>query len=120
MGDAAHQVNPLSGGGIINALKAARIAGRVAAEAIAGGDVSRNRLSAYESEWMDLLGKTHRRYYRLKEGVFGLSDETLNRTARSMKQLEYEKRTLARLFRLALFKHPSLLLEIPKLFFALQ
>ena len=120
VGDAAHQVNPLSGGGIINALKAARIAGRVAAQAIASGDVSRNRLAAYESEWMDLLGKTHRRYYRLKEGVFGLSDGTLNRTARSMKQLEYEKRTLARLFRLALFKHPGLLLEIPKLFFALQ
>ena len=120
VGDAAHQVNPLSGGGVVNALKAARIAGRIAAEAIADGDVSRKRLSAYEQEWMNLLGKAHRRYYRLKEGIFSLSDETLNRTARSMKKLEYEKRTLARLFRLALFKHPSLLLEIPKLFFELQ
>lgn len=117
VGDAAHQVNPLSGGGIVNALKAARIAGRVAAEALSDGDVSRKRLSAYEREWRNLLGKAHRRYYRLKEGIFSLSDETLNRTARSMKKLEYEKRTLARLFRLALFKHPSLLLEIPKLFF---
>ncbi|MFH1007607.1 MAG: NAD(P)/FAD-dependent oxidoreductase [Candidatus Latescibacterota bacterium] len=120
VGDAAHQVNPLSGGGIINALKAARIAGRVAAQAIAEGDVSQKRLAAYESEWMDLLGKSHRRFYRLKEGVFGLSDRTMNRTAQAVNQLEYEKRTLPRLFRLALFNHPGLLLEIPRLFFALQ
>src|SRR4029077_368010 len=37
-GDAAHMINPLSGGGIVNAMKAGRLAGQTAAAAICGGD----------------------------------------------------------------------------------
>src|SRR5437879_6100860 len=37
-GDAAHMINPLSGGGIVNAMKAGRLAGRVATAAIRAGD----------------------------------------------------------------------------------
>src|SRR5213595_2816488 len=45
-GDAAHMINPLSGGGIVNAMKAGRLAGRVATAAIRAGDTSASRLSA--------------------------------------------------------------------------
>src|SRR5438046_1583403 len=37
-GDAAHMINPLSGGGIVNAMKAGRLAGCTAAAAIRAGD----------------------------------------------------------------------------------
>src|SRR5690242_7784765 len=43
-GDAAHMINPLSGGGINNAMKAGRLAGTTAAAAIRANDTSERRL----------------------------------------------------------------------------
>src|SRR6266571_1990464 len=48
-GDAAHMLNPLSGGGITTAMKAGRLAGGTAAAAICAGDTSKRRLSAYHT-----------------------------------------------------------------------
>src|SRR5438094_6133776 len=58
-GDAAHMVNPLSGAGIVNAMKGGRLAGRAAAAAIRVGDTGARRLSAYHQAWMELLGDDH-------------------------------------------------------------
>lgn len=116
VGDAAHQPNPLSGGGIVTGLNAARLAGRVAATAISEDDVSAKRLNEYERAWNKLFGTQHRRFYRLKETVFGLSDEVTNRTAGSMSRANPEDRTLLRLFRTALVNKPSLLLDVARLF----
>src|SRR5204863_7519248 len=49
-GDAAHMINPPFGGGIVNGMKAGRLAGGVAAAAIRAGDTSASRLSAYHAE----------------------------------------------------------------------
>lgn len=117
VGDAAHQVNPLTGGGIINAMKAGRIAGRLALDALADNDVSAERLKVYQDEWNELLGKNHKRYYRIKEAVFHISDETFNHIASEFGKLPQTKRTLFRLFTIALFNKPSLLAELPRLFF---
>ena len=46
VGDAAHMINPLSGGGIVNAMKAGRLAAEVGAAALAAGDTSAARLAA--------------------------------------------------------------------------
>jgi digeranylgeranylglycerophospholipid reductase len=108
VGDAAHQANPMSGGGVINALKAARIAGRVAAEAIWEGNVSSKRLGEYQKEWDRLLGRVHRSFYRIKESVFGLSDDQFNRIAGDLNALAREKRTLPRAFMIALKNQPKL------------
>ena len=116
VGDAAHQVNPMSGAGIINALKAARIAGRVAAGAIRQDDVSSKRLAEYEVEWNRLLGRRHRSFYRIKESVFNLSDDQFNNIARDMNALAPEKRTLLRAFMIALKNQPKLLPELAKAF----
>jgi digeranylgeranylglycerophospholipid reductase len=117
VGDAAHQANPLSGGGIWTALKAAHIAGRVAAEAVQEKNVSQKRLMAYQKEWMRDMGRNHRRFYRLKEAVYTMTDESLNQTARKVSAIEYPKRTLVKAFQIALFDQPKLLLGIPRLFF---
>src|SRR5690242_21849955 len=77
-GDAAHMINPLSGGGIVNAMKAGRLAGGVAAAAIRAGDTSASRLSAYHAEWMELLGDDHLKYYRLKRALEDLDDGFFN------------------------------------------
>ena len=47
-GDAAHMINPLSGGGIVNAMKAGRLAAEVGAAALAAHDTSAARLQRYQ------------------------------------------------------------------------
>lgn len=67
IGDAARQVDPLTGGGIINAMIAGRIAAQVARDAIAARDVSANFLSRYADEWRKTRGGKMERNYRLRE-----------------------------------------------------
>jgi digeranylgeranylglycerophospholipid reductase len=66
VGDAARQVDPLIGGGIINAMTAGQQAAQVAAEAIAAGDTSASFLARYEQAWQGSLGRKMRRNYRLR------------------------------------------------------
>jgi digeranylgeranylglycerophospholipid reductase len=108
-GDAAHMVNPLSGGGIVNAMKAGRLAGRVASAAIRAGDTSASRLSAYHAGWMQLLGDDHLKYYRLKRALEGCDDRFFNSLARTANAIPSEKRTLGRIFAHALVRHPQLI-----------
>ena len=108
-GDAAHMINPLSGGGIVNAMKAGRLAGRAAAAAICAGDTSAQRLSAYHADWMRLLGDDHLKYYRIKQALEDLDDAFFNSLARTVNAIPSEKRTLGRIFAHALVKHPQLI-----------
>jgi digeranylgeranylglycerophospholipid reductase len=108
-GDAAHMINPLSGGGIVNAMKAGRLAGRTAAAAICAGDTSARRLAGYHTAWMELLGDDHLKYYRLKRALEDLDDPFFNALARTANAIAPEKRTLGRIFAHALIKHPQLI-----------
>lgn len=116
VGDAAHQVNPISGGGIATAMIAGQIAGRVAAESIASDDISAHRLQRYPDEWHEAEGKNHERLYRVKKAVYKLSDDDLNRTADTVLGLSPEKRTLINIFKSALKKHPSLIFDVLRAF----
>ncbi len=66
VGDAARQVDPLTGGGIANGMRAGRMAARVAAEAIAAGNVGREALRRYEEMWNGGIGRQMARNYRLR------------------------------------------------------
>jgi len=108
-GDAAHMINPLSGGGIVNAMKAGRLAGCTAAAAIREGDTSERRLASYHKAWMDLLGDDHLKYYRIKQALEALDDSFFNGLARTVNGIPQEKRSLGRIFAHALVKHPQLI-----------
>src|SRR5205823_5461026 len=97
-GDAAHMINPLSGGGIVNAMKAGRLAGQTAAAAICAGDTGAGRLSAYHAAWMELLGDDHLKYYRIKRALEEVDDAFFNSLARTVNAIPLEKRTLGRIF----------------------
>ncbi len=114
VGDAGHQVNPTSGGGIISGMIGGMLAGQVAAEAIAANDLS--RLPEYEKRWQKRLGWRHDVFYNIKEAIAGFSDETLDAIATSALKLPEEKRTLGGIFRAALWNQPSMLLEVAKVF----
>ena len=115
-GDAAHMINPLSGGGIVNAMKAGRLAARTAAEALAAGDTSASRLERYHADWMSLLGDDHLRFYRVKQALEAKDDSFYNELARTVNGIAPEKRTLGRIFARALMAQPSLLPVIARYF----
>jgi hypothetical protein len=57
VGDAAGQTAPLWGEGIGYAMRAGRMAGQIAADAVADGHTSRDRLLAYERSWQESYGE---------------------------------------------------------------
>jgi digeranylgeranylglycerophospholipid reductase len=116
VGDAAHQINPMTGGGIVTAMLAGKIAGRVAAEAIASGDVSGKNLAPYPKEWHEAQGKNHERIYKIKQAVYKFTDDELNRTAEAVLARKPEERTLVNVFKAALVRHPSLIFDLLKVF----
>jgi flavin-dependent dehydrogenase len=56
IGDAAGHAHPITGAGILNAVIAGELAGRVAAEAIVKEDL--DLLKDYDSEWQETVGKS--------------------------------------------------------------
>ncbi len=66
VGDAARQADPLTGGGIANAMIAGRLAAEVAAKAVALGDTSRALLAEYQTRWTEQRGGRMARNHRLK------------------------------------------------------
>jgi digeranylgeranylglycerophospholipid reductase len=114
VGDAALQANPVSGGGIATGMTAGKIAGKVAAGAIKSDNLSAEFLKRYEKEWDKACGNAQKRYYRLKEGISKLTDEQLNKTAKSLKDIPQKKQTLMKIFQTALTKQPRLLVDIVK------
>lgn len=63
VGDAAGFINPLTGGGIENALISGCLAADTIAEALRTGDVSRERLKIYEQRCEDEMGHGMRKSY---------------------------------------------------------
>jgi digeranylgeranylglycerophospholipid reductase len=115
-GDAAHMINPLSGAGIVNAMKAGRLAGETARAALDAADTSARRLAVYQERWMTMLGEDHERFYRVKEALSRFDDGFFNRLARTVLGIPEERRTLGRVFGAALVQHPSLLPVIARYF----
>ena len=78
VGDAAGQAKPTSGGGIYTGAFAAKIAGKVAAEAALEGDTSAERLSEYDQLWRKGLGKELEIGMKIHDYMGKLEDRQLN------------------------------------------
>ena len=114
VGDAARQVNPLSGGGIASGMIGGSIAGRIAGEAVKMNKL--NHILTYDKAWNDRLGKRHLVFNRIKEGIYNFPDEKFNDIADAFVKIPMGKRTLGALFRTALWNKPSLLIDVAKVF----
>ncbi|PJB00334.1 MAG: hypothetical protein CO128_00810 [Ignavibacteriales bacterium CG_4_9_14_3_um_filter_30_11] len=114
VGDAARQVNPLSGGGISSGMMGASIAGRLAARSIKNNDLV--YIKNYHKEWKKLRGKKHDFLDKIKDGLFNFTDIQFNNLIESMLKLPEKKRTVGRFFMIALKNKPSLLKDIAKVF----
>lgn len=114
VGDAARQVNPLSGGGIASGMIGGSIAGKIAADAVKKNKP--DHVLSYDKAWAKRLGKRHEIFDRIKDGIYNFSDEKFNGIAHSFNKVPYEKRTLKKLFTTALINHPSLIYDVAKVF----
>lgn len=115
-GDAAHMVNPVTGGGIVPGMRGGMLAGEVAVAAIKAGDTSERFLSRYPKEWHKVGGKNHERFYSIKSVVNRLTDQELDRIADAVEKIPSSDRTIAKVFRKAVFKKPALIVDVMKVF----
>ena len=116
VGDAARQSDPLTGGGILNALDVGVIAGEVAAGSIEQGNVSAGALLEYEKRWREKIGVALSRSLVVKERLVQLSDEELNTLAHSIKDRDIAKMGLFDMLLLLFKTNPKLLWSFRKLF----
>ncbi|MFH1586246.1 MAG: NAD(P)/FAD-dependent oxidoreductase [Candidatus Diapherotrites archaeon] len=74
VGDAAHQVNPVHGGGIALAMQAAQIAAGVVAEAVEKKDYSHDSLKAYNKLWYDAKGNSLKKILKIRQMLEEITD----------------------------------------------
>jgi digeranylgeranylglycerophospholipid reductase len=117
VGDAARQSDPVTGGGILNAMNAGKLAGEAAYEAISAGDVSLKKLEGvYEKRWRATIGHAIDLSLIVKNCFINISDEDLNSLAHSLKDVKFESMRLLDLLH-ALFKaNKKLLWDLRVLF----
>lgn len=116
VGDAAGQVNPLTGGGIISGMTGGMLAGKVAAKAIADGDTSKERLREYEKLCHESIGKEINKYLKVKDYMLSLNDAELDSIAEAFKDVEFEKISTTELVKKLVKVSPKALLKLGKLF----
>ncbi|MGB2728627.1 MAG: NAD(P)/FAD-dependent oxidoreductase [Halobacteriota archaeon] len=115
VGDAARQVNPLTGGGILYAMHAGEIAGDVIARAVQEKDFSKKRLMEYENRWRSEFGERLETGFIAKEFFFKLSDEDLNTLAHSLVGVKIKELSTGALLMELVKRNPKMLLGLTKM-----
>jgi digeranylgeranylglycerophospholipid reductase len=78
VGDAAHQVNPIHGGGIAEAYIGGNIAGGVILAAFKAGDFSKEFLKRYNERWWEERGTKLKKILKLRHALESMSNDDLN------------------------------------------
>ncbi len=116
VGDAAHQINPMTGGGIASGMSGGKIGGEIAVKALKANDFSKSFLKKYPENVFKRFGNNHNRFYRIKEAVNQLTDDDLNYIANKASKIGTDKLTLSHIFKYAVYKKPSILVDVLKVF----
>ncbi len=117
IGDAASQVKPTTGGGLIVGLSCSKIAGEIACEALMTKDFSENFLSKYSFRWKEMMGfdlammrQTRRLLNRLSDDKMDkiidlCSKMGVNSILEEAGDIDFQGRSLLRMI-----KHPIMLI----------
>lgn len=111
VGDAARQIDPITGGGISNSCKAGKVAGEVLAKASQENDFSAKSLSRYENGWRDLLENQLYRNWLAKEKLVTLSDETFDKIIVALNEIGVEKMSTLAILKAIETGYPELVKE---------
>ena len=114
VGDAARQINPITGGGITYAMHAGEIAGDVIAKAVQEKDCSRKRLKEYESRCKAKFGKRLDAGLKTKEFFFRISDDDLNTLGHSLDGIKIAEINPRALLMELIKKNPKMLLGLAR------
>jgi digeranylgeranylglycerophospholipid reductase len=112
VGDAAHQSDPLTAGGITNGMHGGLFAAQVAIEAIKAKDVSARFLQKYERMWDAEFGKLYRRLYRIRHALLKVPEDRLSKIIHDAAQLDAQAMSLKDIATIVMKSHPQLLLEV--------
>jgi digeranylgeranylglycerophospholipid reductase len=116
IGDAARLSDPITGGGIYNAMYTGDLAGKIATDCIKKDDVGREALMTYDRTWRaSSMGKAIERNYKIKEFFITLDDEKLNSLVNSAKNIEMDKFSTLTLVRELIHHNPKILMELKAL-----
>jgi geranylgeranyl reductase family protein len=125
VGDAASQVKPTTGGGVIFGMTCAQIAAEVASEALDRSDFSKEVLAKYQNRCRELLGFDMRIMLRMRKTLDALSDPRIDETItlctklgldkalQNVKDIDFQGQTL-----LHVLRSPRMLTALTYFFFA--
>ena len=89
VGDSARHVDPLTGGGIYNAMHCGRLAAKTILNCIENNNFSEQALMEYEQKWKKEIGEGLLRSLRVKEALEKMSDDDFNHIATLMKGMSF-------------------------------
>jgi len=115
VGDAARQVDPITGGGLMHSIEAGRYAGETIGKAVEKQQFDTKMLSDYETRWKEAFGKKLHRNYVAKEIMLDMEDKTLDMLADSLKDYKFEEFSTLSIIKAMVTKHPSLLVKLTPL-----
>jgi digeranylgeranylglycerophospholipid reductase len=111
VGDAAHQSDPLTAGGINLGMYGGAMALQVGIEALKQGDVSAAALQPYEELWRERFGKMHAALYQLRKMMTQMNPDTLDGIIRTASTLPLDTMTPGNVLMTLLREHPRMLFE---------
>ena len=115
-GDAAGQVNPLTGGGITSGMTGGMIAGKIAAECIKEGKFTKNDLKVYDKTAKKELKRDIDRYKPVQEYLLSLSDDELNSICEAFQDVSFEEMSTTELVKKLVKVDKKALLKLGKAF----
>ena len=111
VGDAAHQADPMTAGGICLGMLGAAMAMEVGVVAVQQGDVSARRLQAYDKAWQKRFGKMHAALYKVRHILANLDQSRLDALVTKAAALPLAEMSLSQIVLALLKNDPGLLLE---------
>ncbi len=115
VGDAARQIDPMTGGGVMNAGVAAQIAAKVAVEAIEAKDFSSEFLLKYEKGWRAQFEDKMYRNWMAKEKLSSLSDDSINKVIDAIHDCDFYGISVFELLKAVRVKYPEIVKEFEDL-----
>src|SRR5450759_4838323 len=115
VGDADHQDDPLTAGGICLGMIAADLAMSVAVPALHAGDVRAGRLRGYETLWQKRFGKMHQALYQVRKILNNMDQDRLDGLVRRASELPLMEMSVGQIVLTLLKNDPLLLFEVRSL-----
>ncbi len=115
-GDAAGQVDPVTGGGIILGMLGGKSAGETAANALRENEFGEERLSEYEEKFNEASFHAMPKLIVLKDFIVSLSDDDWNQIIEKFNQVDLHELSPSDIIKLFFKLSPRLALKFRKLF----